>query len=79
MQPVRVYRILLGLHRCQRYDIAVVDERGMTGAGGGGAPPHPGVGAGSRDEEKERRVAVVVRGGLTWRAVTNEMVFPLCG
>jgi hypothetical protein len=30
MQPVRVYRILLGLHRCQRYDIAVVDERGMT-------------------------------------------------
>jgi hypothetical protein len=74
MQPVRVYRILLGLHRCQRYDIAVVDERG-----GAAAPPHPGVGAGSRDEEKERRVAVVVRGGLTWRAVTNEMVFPLCG
>jgi hypothetical protein len=72
---VRVYRILLGLHRCQRYDIAVVDERGMTGGG----RAHPGVGAGSRDEEKERRVAVVVRGGLTWRAVTNEMVFPLCG
>lgn len=47
---------LLGLHRCQRYDIAVVDERGMMEA-------HPGAGEGGREnKEMDRLLAVLLRG-----------------